>query len=166
MHGDNKSSSEANKAPEFGITFSPKKFTPSSHQNQEKSPLKTNTSFNKYTPMLNKERNPDSGLNKVHRSVSMSAYERNLKKASVPEPSISYNRPNRTLSDTSCNLTGLNRVGGGSNSLTGLNRVGTNSSTGLNKTGSNLTGLKSVNEEVSRDIFFFSLVFIKMLLCA
>lgn len=148
MHGDKKvSQTEANKAPEFGIAFSPKKFIPSS-QNQDKSPLKTNASFNKYTPMLNKERNPDSGLNKIHRSVSMSAYERNLKIASVPEPSITFNRQNRTSSDAS-NLTGLNRVGGGNNNITGLNRVGTNSSTGLNKTGSNLTGLKSVNEEVS-----------------
>lgn len=160
MHGDAKKSSSTgvNKAPEFGMTFSPKKFTPS-NSNQEKSPLKTNTSYNKYAPMLNKERNSDSGLNKVHRSVSMSAYERNLKKTSTPEPSISFNRQNRTVSvDTS---TGLNRVNSGGNNMTGLNRVGTNSSTGSNKTGSNLTGLKSVNEEVSSYFYLSSYMCIR-----
>ena len=151
------SSTETNKAPEFGITYSPKKFTPSKdilNQLQSSSPKtsqQTSPSHNKYTPMLKKEGNTDSGLNKINRSTSMSAYERNLKKSSVPEPSTSYNRLNRTFSESS-GLTGLNRVGG-SNNVTGLNRVstGTNSLTGLNKTGPNLTSLKSVNEEVSRN---------------
>jgi len=133
------SNTETKKTPEFGMVFARKKFTPSrdilsqiqtnSNGTQGQAVTKTAASFNKYsTPVINNRRS-DSGLN---RSASMSAFDRNK---TLSEPSISFNRPaNRTLSDSSS--ISNNRLGG----MKKFN--------GLNRTGSNMSGLKSVFEEV------------------
>ncbi|XP_066922053.1 smoothelin-like isoform X2 [Clytia hemisphaerica] len=137
---------ESKVSSDVGTAFVPRKFSPTKDiMNQlERNKSSTSTpSYNKYTP----NKNPDSGLNKVSRSVSMSAYERNLKKTQTPpEPSVSYNKLNRSISD-STNVTGLNRVG--TSNLTGLNQVNSNNLTGLNRVGStnSATGLRSVSEE-------------------
>ena len=127
---------ETKKTPEFGMAFAPKKFTPSrdiidqinSNGTQGQAVTKTAASFNKYSTPVTNNRKSESGLN---RSASMSAFDRNKK--TLPDPSISFNRPaNRTFSDSENN----NRFGN------------TNKFTGLNRTGSNMSGLKSVFEEV------------------
>ena len=139
--------STENKKQEFGLSYTPKKFTPSKELLARYEPnQKPAASFNKYVAPLSRNNN-ETGLNKVNRSVSMRVrptYETN--KTAVAEPSINYLK-NRTSSENS-SVTGLRSTDNGLRPSGGYNRsgLGNNSYTGLNRVGASAEKIREENQ--------------------